>query len=202
MDRGSKGHYALRVIDTVFWVCAILGGGTFVVRTVMQLLGAGGHDGSADVHDVHADADAGFRVLSLQGISAFLMMFGLVGLALVRESGVSPPLALGIAVLPGVAAVWIIAQLFGLMARLQSSGTINMYSAIGEEGSVYLSLPRDGVGQVQVVVQGRFGVFDAREQDGLAVPTGARIRVVGVAAGDVLVVQAVESKQDKQLAPV
>jgi membrane protein implicated in regulation of membrane protease activity len=199
----TRLYYARGVIDTVFLVCAIVGGGTFVIRTGLQLLGVGGGDGdAADLDDVHTDADAGFRVLSLQGLSAFFMMFGLVGLALVRESGVAPKLALGIAVLPGVASVWIIARLFALMGKLQSSGTLNMYSAIGEEGTVYLTLPRDDVGQVQVVVQGRLGVFQARERDGHEIPTGKRVRVVGVAGGDVLVVQAIESKPETQLTPI
>lgn len=195
--------YAERVIDTVFLWSAILGGGTFAIRTVLQLLGVGGDHG-ADVHDAHsgADADAGFRILSLQGLSAFFMMFGLVGLALVRESGVAPGLALGIAVIPGVLSVWLIGQMFRWMAKLQSSGTLNLYYAIGEEGSVYLTVPRDGIGQVQVVVQGRLGVFPAREHEGLEVATGTRVRVVSVAAGDVLVVQAISPQKSTLLAPV
>jgi membrane protein implicated in regulation of membrane protease activity len=191
------------VIDTVFLWAAILGGGTFAIRTVLQLLGVGGDHGT-DFHDGHsgADADAGFRVLSLQGLSAFFMMFGLVGLALVRESGAPPELALGIAVIPGLMSVWLIALLFRWMGRLQSSGTLNIYSAIGQEGSVYLTVPRDGIGQVQVVVQGRLGVFEAREQEGLEVATGTRVRVVGIAAGDVLVVQALPPQKSTLLAPV
>ena len=204
----SRGSYDRAVVDTVFLVCAILGGGIFAIRTVMQLLGVGADHGDAgghvDADGSHADADAGFRVLSLQGLSAFFMMFGLVGLALVRESGMAPSLALGVATLPGFAAVWVIGRLFALMGKLQSSGTMNMYAAIGEEGTIYLTVQRGGVGQVQVVVQGRLGVFGAREQDGKEVATGKRVRVVGVAGGDMLVVQAIEQSQGggTQLTPL
>ena len=186
------------MIDTVFLCAAILGGGVFAIRTLLQLFGVGGGEG-AELDDVHTDADQGFRVLSLQGLSAFFMMFGIVGLALVRESGISPPLALGIALVPGVFSVWVIGRLFELMGRLSSSGTLNLYSAIGQEGSVYLTVPREGVGQVEVIVQGRLGVFQAREHEGHEVATGTRVRVVGVAAGDVLVVQAIVSKRDTPL---
>ena len=178
-------------MDTVFLACAALGGGAFLVRTLMQLIGAGAdHGDAAGVH--HADGDAGFRVLSFQGLAAFLMMFGLVGLALVRQSGVAAALALILAALAGVATVWVIARLFAFMGRLQSSGTINMWSAVGQEGSVYLTLPRGGLGKVEVVVQGRLGVFDARAEDGAELPTGSRISVVSVESGDVLVVQAIQ----------
>jgi membrane protein implicated in regulation of membrane protease activity len=202
----STNFYDRAVVDTVFLVCAVLGGGVFAIRTVMQLLGVGGDHGDAGADaaadGAHADADAGFRLLSLQGLSAFFMMFGLVGLALVRQSGVAPGLAIGIAALPGFASVWVIGRLFAFMGRLQSSGTINMYAAIGEEGSVYLTVQRGGVGQVQVVVQGRLGVYGAREQDGKELATGKRVRVVGVASGDVLVVQAIEPSQGTQLTPL
>jgi hypothetical protein len=203
----SPSSYDRAVVDTVFLVCAVLGGGVFAIRTVTQLLGVGGDHGDAGADAAAdgphaADADAGFRVLSLQGLSAFFMMFGLVGLALVRQSGVAPGLAIGIAALPGFASVWVIGQLFAFMGRLQSSGTINMYAAIGEEGSVYLTVQRGGLGQVQVVVQGRLGVYGAREQDGKELATGKRVRVVGVASGDVLVVQAIEPVQGTQLTPL
>lgn len=191
------------LIDTVFLICAVLGGGVFAVRTLLQFLG--GHADDADVGHVevdHADADAGFRVLSLQGLSAFFMMFGLSGLALVRQSGVAPALALPVAALPGIAAVWLIGRLFVFMTKLQSSGTMNMHAAIGQEGSIYLTVQSGGVGKVQVVVQGRLGVFDAREHDGKELATGKRVRVVGVATGDVLVVQEIEPVTGTQLTPL
>jgi membrane protein implicated in regulation of membrane protease activity len=204
VDAHIRNLYDRRVVDTVFLGCAVLGGGTFVIRTVLQFLGVGGDDADAgsDIDDVHADADAGFRVLSLQGLSAFFMMFGLVGLALVRQNGVPATLALAVAAAAGAASVWLIGRIFAFMAKLQSSGTMNMYSAIGEEGSVYLTLQRGGVGQVQVAVQGRLGVFEAREQDGKEIATGRRVRVVGVAGGDVLVVQAIEPSSGTQLTPL
>lgn len=191
------------MIDTVFLASALLGGGVFAVRTLMQFLGVGGDEhAGADLDDVHADADAGFRLLSLQGMSAFLMMFGLVGLALVRQSGVQETIALALATAAGLAAVWVIGKLFALMGTLRSSGTISMYSAVGEEGTIYLSVPRDGIGKVQVVVQGRLSILDARADDGADIPTGARVRVVGVSRGDLLLVQAIESKSTAQLAPL
>lgn len=181
------------MVDSIFLGCALLGGGVFVVRTLLQFMGIGaGHDadlgaGGGD----HTDSDAGFRVLSLQGVSAFCMMFGLVGLALVRQSGVSPSLALPAAGGAGLATVWVISKLFAAMGRLQSSGNVNLYSAIGQEGQVYLTVQRGGEGKVQLVVQNRLSVYDARAEDGAELVTGRRVRVVAV-NGEVLVVQPVD----------
>jgi hypothetical protein len=178
-ERGSD-----TLADSVFFLCAVLGGGVFVIRTLLQLVGFG-----ADTDDLHHDADAGFRILSLQGLSAFFMMFGLVGLALVRESKIGEAPALGIAALAGVGSMWLIGKLFGMMTKLQSSGTLNMQNAIGQSGTVYLTVPKSGRGKVEVVVQGRLGVFEATTHLGGDIATGARVRVVAIESGDTLIVE-------------
>jgi len=176
------------VLDTLFLVCAVAGGSVLALRTVLMLLGV------ADHHAIHGDADGdidpGARLLSIHGVSAFLMMFGLVGLALLRESGVPGVGALTIALLAGGAAMWGIAQAFRLMDRLQSSGTLDLRRAIGEEGVVYLTLRPGHGGQVQVAVQGRLGVYEALSEDDREIATGASIRVVDVRSG-LLVVEPV-----------
>lgn len=182
------------VIDSVFLGCAVLGGGVFIVRTLLQLIGIGAGDviegDMGDTDDVHPGSDSGFRVLSLQGIGAFLMMFGLVGLALVRQSGVSETLALVPAAAAALGSVWVIGRVFGMMGKLQSSGTMSIDNAIGQEGTVYLSITQGGVGKVELAVQGRLGVWDARTVDDAPLATGKRVKVVRVAAGDVMVVEA------------
>lgn len=183
------------MIDSVFLICAVLGGGVFVLRTGMQLVGFGAGeeiDGAeGDGPDMHPDADSGFRVLSLQGMSAFLMMFGLVGLALVRESGVGPLPALAASAVAAMGAVWVIGKIFTTMARLQSSGTMKVARAVGQEGVVYLTIAQGGIGKVQVEVQGRLGVWDARCSDNSVIATGKRVRVVSVTSGELLVVEAI-----------
>jgi hypothetical protein len=80
----------------------------------------------------HSDHDAGTRLLSIQGVAAFLMMFGLLGLALVRDSGAASPIAVAGALGAGTASMWVVAKVFAMMSRLQSSGTLDLASATGE----------------------------------------------------------------------
>src|SRR5690606_22628019 len=100
-------------LDRLFLVSAILGGCLFIVQLIIQFLGAGDVDGGVDV-DVPEDAssDVAFTVLSLQGLSALFMMFGLVGMALRNETGVGPTLALIGASVAGAATTLIIRELF------------------------------------------------------------------------------------------
>lgn len=179
------------MLENLFLVCAIAGGGVLVLRVVLMLFGIGddhsfGAEADAGGLD-HSDHDVGTRLLSIQGIAAFLMMFGLVGLALTRESHVPLALAVPGALAAGVASMWLVAKIFQVMVRLQSSGTIDLASAVGQEGRVYLTIRPGTGGQVQVAVQGRLGVYDAHARAGGEIATGREIRVVGVRSGQLLV---------------
>ncbi len=181
------------MLDSLFLFCAIVGGGVFVLRTVLMLFGVGDDHSFGSAGDVpgdvdaHSDMDAGARLLSIQGVAAFLMMFGLVGLALTRESGVASPIAMVVALGAALASMWVVAKVFAMMMRLQSSGTLDLASAIGQEGVVYLTIKPGSGGQVQVTVQGRLGVYDAQARSDREIATGCAVRVVGVRASQLVV---------------
>ena len=188
-------------LQKVFAVCAATGFLLFALRLILQFFGsgdadAGDFDADADVEvsDFDADtdvsgSDVSFRLLSFQGLTGFFMMFGLVGLALSKESGVGNLLSMGGGLLAGLATVWVISKLFAYARQLQSSGTISMDSALMEEGTVYLTIPPKGTGKVQLTVQGRFRVCDAISEGDEPIGTGERVRVVRIGSGHVLVVE-------------
>jgi len=181
------------LLDTLFVISAIIGGGAFVLRIVLMLFGIGDDHSFGGDHDVagdaasHSDQDVGTKLLSIQGIAAFLMMFGLTGLALTREVSLNAQLALVLALAAGIASMWVVARVFSLMLGLQSSGTLDLDHAVGEEGTVYLTVKPGAGGQVQVKVQGRLGVFDAQVDGEREIATGRGIRVVGVRANSLVV---------------
>ncbi len=170
----------------IFFVASAIVGGFFVLfRFVLQMAGSAG-DLHTDLHpgDLHhADSDLGFKVLSLQGMSAFLLMFGLVGLALYQQSRVGMAVATVGGVAAGLGAVWVVGKLFALAGRLQGSGNIAADAMLGTEGAVYQTIPAGGSGRVTVTVQGRQRECDAQSVDGSALPTGTPVRVVRVTAG-------------------
>jgi membrane protein implicated in regulation of membrane protease activity len=180
-------------IDIVFLVCAVLGGTAFLIWVVLQFVG-GDLDGDVDLDadfdasEGSGSADVSFTLLSFQGLSSFLTMFGLVGLAAHREGGLGSFLSLGAAALAGLAMTATISRLFSTFNRLQSSGTIKMESAVGQEGSIYLTVPESGEGKVQLTLQGRFQVVPAIAEGGERIETGTRVLVVRVSDDRTLVV--------------
>jgi membrane protein implicated in regulation of membrane protease activity len=186
-------------IEIFYVICAILGGVFVLVRIVMMVIGmdhdagqadldAGGHDFSHDTASSHTDSDSGFKALSIHSLSSFFMMFGLVGLALYRQSRTGLFLSLAGAVAAGLGAVWVIGKLFSMVAKLQSSGTIDINRAVGAQGKVYLRIPANGTGRVLVTVNNSLREHDAQSNDGKEILSDTPIRVVWV-DGNVLVVE-------------
>jgi membrane protein implicated in regulation of membrane protease activity len=182
----------LNGIEIFYLICAVLGGVFVLVRIIMMVVGMD-HDASQvdfdhDLGSAHTDSDAGFKALSIHSLSSFFMMFGLVGLALYRQSRVGLFFSLAGAVAAGFGAVWVIGKLFSMITKLQSSGTIDISRAVGAQGKVYLRIPGNGTGRVLVTVNNCLREYDAMSYDNKELPSDTPIRVVWV-DGNVLVVE-------------
>lgn len=183
----------MTALERIYFFSAFIGGLLFVLRLGLMLLGGGddGHDmGDGDGGDHHDGTDSSFRLISLHGLTGFFTMFGLVGLALVRGSGVSEPLSLLGAFFGGSALMFVIAGLTQMLVGLRSEGNVRADNAVGVEGMVYLTIPKGGIGKVQIVVQNHLKIYDAMMEDEQeSVPTGGRIQVARVMNGSTLVVK-------------
>lgn len=180
-------------LEMTFMICGAIGGVLFLFNFVMQLLGMH-HDVSVDINSGGLDlthSDVGFKLLSFQTITAFLTMFGLVGFALSRASHAGALLSLGGATLAGAATAWVIALLFRGMSRLQSAPSYRLAEAIGQRGTVYLTIPAGGTGKITVTIKNRLSVVDAIDFDKREIRTGEPVEVVEAVGSNVLVVKKV-----------
>ena len=181
-------------LEKFFAVCAVIGGILFLIRLILQFVGGdsdvdGDFDADIDT-DVDADdSDISFKVLSFQGLTAFFMMFGLVGLTLMRQFEWEWQRAIIVASAAGVGTVWVMKCIFNAAKQLQSSGNFNMKNAIGQEGDVYLTIPAKGTGKVRVSVQESLKVWNAVSDGNQPIETGQRIKVVRIVSNNVLVVE-------------
>jgi hypothetical protein len=193
-------------LNTIYLVCAIAGGTVLALRLLLMIFGldhgdTGDFDTGMDLgHDSLTDAGHGdggiFTFLSIQSISGFFTMFGLVGLGLLQIN-TSNMLSLVGALAAGVFTAWCTGMIFLFMRRLQSEGTLVIGNAVGQTGTVYLTIPETGTGSVNVTVQGSLRILDAVSQGGNRIPTGSIVKVMGITAGKILVVtdQITEAKQ-------
>ena len=210
---------ALTGLQKAFLIVGTVGSLVFVVQFVLMLVG-GDSDGDADVSadadvgvhggdgadgaidnapdgtdvdHVHADSDTGFKLLSIQGMSVFLMMFGLVGLAVNKGGKYGDGVSLLAGFITGFIFMYIVAKMFAFFKTLQNSGTMNLNNAVGQQGRVYLTIKPNEPGQVEVVVQEHLKIFSARSNDESEIPTDTRVKVVSV-MNNVMIVERVTPK--------
>lgn len=180
-------------LGTIYLICAVAGGTLLVIRLILMVIGLDhgdadvnmdlDHDGALDGGDGHG----GFTFLSVQSIAGFFTMFGLVGLGLLQINA-APVWSLVGALAAGVFTAWCTGMIFLGLRRLQSDGTLVMENALGQQGSVYLTIPETGTGAVSVTVQGVLRTMDAVSEKGQRIPTGSIVKVVGITGGKILVV--------------
>ena len=180
-------------MENVFLVCAIVGGGLFLLRSIMMLVGLGDdsdhHDGvDGDAPGSEGSPVAALKLVTIHGLTAFLLMFGLIGYLVLRNTP-NATWAAGIAgTVTGLVTMFIIAKIFQSSRKLQSDGTIYPKDIVGVEGSVYLVIRPGEIGKVQLNVRNALKVFDARAKDpAVEIKTGDHIKVVE--ARDVLIVE-------------
>lgn len=184
-----------------FLISALIGGALFIARMALFFFGGDIHADSSDAHaggfhfdgsDAHSgdfgDTDVSFQFLSLQGLTAFFMMFGLVGMA-IYAAGQGSLVSIAGGLIAGVFTVWVVSKVFIGFQSLQSDGTIRIENAIGREGSVYLTIPEGDIGKVNVTVQGRLTEFEAVSLNKKKIETGQRVKVINVIGRDRLVVE-------------
>lgn len=199
-------------MDTVFQVCAIVGGTLIVCQFLLTLLGMGGdhdadHSGGHDVgghdagHHGHGGADHGsawfFSMLTVRTLSAAAAFFGLTGMA-ASGAGLNETQTIALAIGAGASAFFLVGWLMRFLHKLNVDGTIHIDQAVGCRGSVYLSVPgaKAGLGKVHVNVINRTVEYQAiTSQHELA--SGAPIIVVGVVGPDTVEVAAAASASEK-----
>lgn len=192
-------------LDAVFAASAMIGGTLFLLRMLLLLFGIGHGDdvsglevGHVDIGHAdsggseishHGDSEGGFRLFTVNGAMGFFMIFGLLGLALHRGSHLGEVTSILGGFIGGFAMMALLGWILLLMQGLASSGTIDNRNAVGQIGSVYLNIPENGTGQVEVCVQNRLRVMDAVADDHGAIKTGERVEVINLISGNTLVVR-------------
>jgi hypothetical protein len=166
---------------------AVLGGLVLALQLVLGLLGI------VDLHHFelsHHDSPAseGLNLLSVRALAAGVAFFGVGGLfGLWLGGGIL--LAIPVALLTGGVVMLGVARVLRGLHQLEADYTVLIEEAIGERGTVYLSIPaaKSGSGKVHLTLRGRFTELPAVTLQG-ELPTGASVVVTDVIDGDTLVV--------------
>ena len=179
---------ALSSPHQVFWFIAIIFSVLFFIQFILALIGLESQHMEVNAHtDVSLEHE--FSALSLRSIIAFFTFFGWTGVVVLNK-GLSIWVAITLASLAGLAAMFIVAYLMYKFSQLEQSGTLNLYHALDQEGEVYIPIPggRKGHGKIQLTVDGRIRELDAIT-DGASLKTGDMIKVIEILDDNVMKVE-------------
>jgi hypothetical protein len=191
------GIEAPSLMEIIFVSCAVLGGILFFIMMLLMMVG----DVLGGVTDaIGLDIDAGggaFEILSVQGLSVAVMMFGLTGMFGLSATGsdVVAVLAGGVGAAAGMYGMG--KMMYGIN-QLQADGTINYNNAVGQRGQVYSRIKPNETGEIQVPVDGTLKTLLARAQDKtMLIKSGEFIRVVDI-IGSTMIVTPLEDASSEE----
>tara|TARA_A200000113_G_scaffold196802_1_gene188031 strand:- start:4167 stop:4775 length:609 start_codon:yes stop_codon:yes gene_type:complete len=191
------GIEAPSLMEIIFVSCAVLGGILFFIMMLLMMVGDV-LGGVTDAIGIDIDAGGGaFEILSVQGLSVAVMMFGLTGMFGLSATGsdVVAVLAGGIGAAGGMYGMG--KMMYGIN-QLQADGTINYNDAIGQRGQVYSRIKPNETGEIQVPVDGTLKTLLARAQDkSMLIASGEFIRVVDI-IGSTMIVTPLEDASSEE----
>jgi membrane protein implicated in regulation of membrane protease activity len=91
----------------------------------------------------------------------------------------------------GFVGMFLVSYVIYKLLKFQETGNSTVWTAIGEDATVYMDIPENGTGKVRVLVSGAISFIDAKGSQGRAIPSGTHVRVVHVLDEKTLEVEAV-----------
>lgn len=182
----------LTTAQQFFYGIGIAAGMVTLVLAVLTIFGLGNHDADFSGHDGDAGGGHGdgSSLLSVKPITGFFLGFGWGG-GIALDHGFSITTSALIALATGGVMMVGLAALIRAIYSLRTDGTRKINDAIGAIGTVYVTLPpsRAAGGQINVTVSGRLETMPALNAALRAIPSGEKVKVVGVVDAGTLLVE-------------
>jgi hypothetical protein len=183
---------SLSIDQQIFAGIAAIGSLALLLQLVLMLIGLDHGDmavGDADAGSV-GDHPSGLAFLSIRTLIAFAVGFGWAGFAMSR-GGASLAPAFGVAFVIGSLFMATIFWIMRSMMRLGCSGSLDYRNAVGQSGSVYVTVPGGmaGPGQVEVLVQGRLCTVQAMTKSSAVLAPRSKVKVVDLVDRTTLLVE-------------
>jgi hypothetical protein len=169
------------------------------VQMGMVMLGGAVDMPEAEIAETGEGGASG--IFSIRTIGAFFAGFGWAGAAML-QAGHSTGAATFVATLSGSAFLGVVIYLMSYLHSLRQEGTLDYTNAIGNVGNVYLPIPpkRKGMGQVEVMVQGRLRIVQALSDSDKKIGNRVAVRVTETIDEQTILVKPLEDElsSDKQ----
>ena len=174
----------MTVLDILFWVSVFTGGLMFVML-LLSVIGGLDFDLDLDVGgDTETEGGGGLGVLksilTFVSVSSWVMR-----IMLIYEQSSTVSITVGVVV--GVVIVYLLSKLLVFLMSQTEFNSYDIEDSIERTGKVYLKLPVDGHGIVQVVINDGVKDFKGKSYNNKEIPTGTEVIIVDVLDNYVIV---------------
>ena len=168
------------------------------VQMGMVMLGGAVDMPEAAIADTGEGGASG--IFSIRTIGAFFAGFGWAGAAML-QAGISTGAATFVATLSGSAFLGVVIYLMSYLHSLRQEGTLDYSNAVGNVGNVYLPIPpkRKGMGQVEVMVQGRLRIVQALSDSEKKIGNRVAVRVTDTIDEQTILVKPLEDELNSEV---
>lgn len=187
----------LSTVNQGFYTAAVAFGVIFVWQLIAALIGLDGDsadvdaaddvdldtgDGTYDHFEHGAEADSieslsSFHLISFRSMIAFFTLFTW-GTAMYLSNGLSTSKGMTYGLLWGAVGMFVVAWLLYMLKKMTETGTMDLNSCVGLTGTVYLNIPENGDGEVNVLVSKVSTHVKARGVNGKAIEANKTVKVV------------------------
>lgn len=175
----------------VFIILAFIGFAFLVISLIFgeifDVVGDVAHDIVVE-HEISMDHPeaGGPSPFSIRIIAAFLTGFGASG-AIASYYKMSWIASSGIGLCFGLLTGAIVYSLISAMYKQQAQSGVSLSEMINSSGVVTVAIPKDGIGQVSVVLKSSQSEHLAKSEDGSEVKDGTNVKIVRVVGGQLIV---------------
>jgi hypothetical protein len=176
----------------VFIILACLGFFFLVLSLILGEIFDFAHEVAIE-HDISIDHDGdmgGPSVFSSRIISAFITGFGASG-AIASYYGRSWIVSSLIGLCFGLVAAGIVYAVVSVMYRQQAGSGVSLAEMVGMSATVSVAIPREGFGQITLIIKGSQVEHFARSADGESIKHGVSVKIEKF-VGDRFIVSPIE----------
>ncbi len=167
----------MTILGILFWV-SVFSGGLMILMLLLSLLGGLDFDMDVDIGG-DSDTDSGGGLGLLKGILTFVSVSTwVIRICLIYNQSNTVSISVGIVV--GIVIVYLLSKLLGFLMKQTEFNTYTIEDTLDKMGKVYLKIPVDGEGIVQVIINDSMKEFKGKSYNNVEILTGTSVRIVDV----------------------
>lgn len=163
----------------IYYYIAVFATILFVIKLAIFTIVGGGTEVSGDFN-TEFDSDSSFSFLSFQSVLAFLMGFGWMGYAGLKQLGLSQMNTLLSAIGVGILFMAVSAALMFGVRKLEKNVKKDKNTAVNKIGKAYTNFQPKGNGQVEININEQIMVVDATNATNEEINAFDNVKVVKV----------------------